>query len=81
MKNIWRNFIVLLAYQIRNRARNLVENQSRQIIITYSMLSGISSAMKGITSLWNVTWCSLVDTNVLEQPAGAILYTEAEAAG
>jgi len=36
--------------------------------------------MKGITSLWNVTSCSLVDTNVLEQPAGAILYTEAEAA-
>ena len=38
--------------------------------------------MKGITSLWNVTSCFLVGgTKVSEQPSGAILYTEAEAAG
>jgi hypothetical protein len=45
------------------------------------MVSEISSTMKGIPSLWNVTSCSLVGTNVSEQPAGAILYTEVEAAG
>jgi len=41
----------------------------------------ISSAMKGTTSFWNVTSRSLAGTNVSEQPAGAILYTEAETAG
>ena len=50
-------------------------------ILKYSMVSEISSTMKGIRSLWNVTSCSLLGTNVSEQPAGAVLYTEAEAAG
>ena len=37
--------------------------------------------MKGTTSVWNVTSCILVGTNVSERPVGAILNTEAEAAG